>query len=331
MRTKSIVLFSNASDRKAVLTLEEVGGDVIGRVRLYNFNRFPEGIMSLGFKNDKNVIKCGLTQAGTNLYNFKTTFKTLPENFTCALVSVHGGEAEPLLYGTSFGRQNASEIFASVINSLYQNSSIDSVKDNLDKFDIDYDPKLKEEIENEIDKNINSCNISDCENCKYKAFYDKMHEGISSAMSEKDENIDEKYVKNDEKLEKIDEKDEFQENDKKDLLLPSFYGKLKKQIDELLNSYESEEYLESIIPDSKWVKVDYEGTGDYYVFGLVYANDEVKYICYGVPAVYSKNPPKEISGYPFWLPLENDHENGFGYWITYQDAETGESVKAISI
>lgn len=110
---------------------------------------------------------------------------------------------------------------------------------------------------------------------------------------------------------------------------PSFYAKLKNQIDRLFANNPEEEYLEKIIPNSKWVKVEYEKEGDYYVIGLVYENQDLTYLCYGVPGVYQKNPPQELSGYPVWLPLDSDKKEGFGYWLAYQNAETGESIKAI--
>ena len=75
--------------------------------------------------------------------------------------------------------------------------------------------------------------------------------------------------------------------------------------------------------------MEYEESGDYYVLGLIYEEDELKYVCYGVTGIYQKNPPRELSGYPVWFPLDKEKREGFGYWLTYQDAESGKSVKAI--
>ena len=70
-----------------------------------------------------------------------------------------------------------------------------------------------------------------------------------------------------------------------------------------------------------------EETGEYYVVGLMYENGEIKYVCYGIPSVYGDEPPKELKGFAQWLPIDSTKSDGFGYWITYQDAETGENVK----
>ena len=84
-----------------------------------------------------------------------------------------------------------------------------------------------------------------------------------------------------------------------------------------------------MIPNSKWVRVEFDGEGDYYILGLIYEGENIKYVCYGVPGIYQKTPPKQLSGYPVWFPLDNEKRESFGYWLTYQDAESGESIKAI--
>ena len=109
----------------------------------------------------------------------------------------------------------------------------------------------------------------------------------------------------------------------------SFYNKLKNQIQKLFDENPEEDYLEKIIPNSKWVKVEYEKQGDYYVIGLIEENGSLEYIAYGVPGVFQNDPPDELSGYPVWLPLDSEKKDGFGYWLVYQDAGTGENIKAI--
>ncbi len=111
---------------------------------------------------------------------------------------------------------------------------------------------------------------------------------------------------------------------------PAFVEKLKPQIDKLFEKNPTEENLQKLIPHSKWAKIEYEDDGDFYVFGIMYdENSQPKYVCYGVPAVYEEEAPKELSGFPIWLPLDKQNEKGFGYWLTYQDAVTGEPIKAV--
>lgn len=106
-----------------------------------------------------------------------------------------------------------------------------------------------------------------------------------------------------------------------------FYELIKDQVDELFKKHPAEENLEQLIPDSKWVKVDFEGDGNHYVIGLIYEEKELKFICYGVPGEYDKEPPGELAKYSQWLPLDENIHEGNGYWLMYQDAQSGDSVK----
>ena len=85
------------------------------------------------------------------------------------------------------------------------------------------------------------------------------------------------------------------------------------------------ETLSKIIPDGKFCKVKTED--GYYVFGIIYENQMVKCLCYGVPQERYGIVPKELDGFSQWLPLSTENPDGKGYWITYQDAKTGENIQ----
>lgn len=103
----------------------------------------------------------------------------------------------------------------------------------------------------------------------------------------------------------------------------NFYLSVKPQIDEIFVCYPEEEVLNNLVPNSKWVHIN---TPDgYYVVGLILDGDVVSYICYGVPSTDKNTPPIELVDLAVWLPLgEND---GKGYWVIYQDAQTGKCLK----
>ena len=107
----------------------------------------------------------------------------------------------------------------------------------------------------------------------------------------------------------------------------TFYDEIKGQLSLLFERYPEETFLNEIIPNSKWVKVDYENNGQYFVIGLMYEDNEIAYVCYGMPGEYSVTPPREFAGLSQWLPLDPEKPNELGYWIMYQDAQTGENVK----
>lgn len=100
----------------------------------------------------------------------------------------------------------------------------------------------------------------------------------------------------------------------------NFYCKMKAEIEKVLSSYPVEEKLESTVEESRWVKIDY-GAGKYYVFGVMYSAGVARYICYGVPAQNPDSPPESMRGRASYIPA------GEGYWVMYQDAATGASVK----
>ena len=279
---KSVVLQAIEGNEKAVLSFEDKDDMVVGRVRLYNFNEEPRGILTLGFSFDGKVTKAGLTKSSNMLYTFQTDNENIGEKFSCAVVNSFQGKFTPLLFGSSDGKTKEDALVNS-LGIMDKQLDAEEIENELDNSGLDFDEQLKEEIEKEIDKNVEDR----CENCRYKKCFVEEEKSLA------------------------------------------FYSKLKNQIDRLFEENPSEEYLEKIIPNSKWVKVEYEKQGDYYVIGLIEENGKLEYISYGVPGVFQNTPPKELSGYPVWLPLDSEKKDGFGYWLVYQNANTGESIKAI--
>lgn len=320
---KSIVLSGLHDDgKKAVLSLEFEDGTLSGKVRLYNFSSEPMGILSLGLTSQNGIVKAGLTREGNMVFSFGAQLSSMPEDFSCAIINFVGGEPSPILYGSCQAKRDLEETLSQVVQSLKNTNSMQEVEDVLDKNGVNFDDELQAQVQEDIDKCFTEteekCECKDCQNCMYKKFfYEHMGSDLPNIQVE-----GRKKVLADEIGQEEGKKEE------KTLNL-SFYNDIKKQVEVLFSQNKPEEYLENIIPSSKWVKVDFDDGGDYYVFGLIYEDEVLKYVCYGVPGIYSPNPPKQLSGYPFWFPLDNDKREGFGYWLSYQDADTGESIKAI--
>ena len=302
---KSIVLTSASDgDEKAVLSIQCDNNMLTGKLRLYNFGVEPRGIISLGIFDKNRVIKAGLTKISSMLFSFQTQLEKIPDKFSCAVVNFVGGEPAPILYGNSEGICDKEDIFENVISALSGVKSVSETEKVLDKYGIDFDDDEKDIIDKTITQCINE-KCDSCENCKYKQFYFSHYKAFQ--QEEQEEPVDNNL-----------------EDSKK-----TFFQEISSQVEKLFEKNPPEEYLQDLIPESKWVKVQFEDSGDYYVFGLVYQDEELKYVCYGVPGVYQKQAPRELSGYPVWFPLDDSKREGFGYWLTYQDAKSGESVKAI--
>ena len=165
---KSIVLsdVNNASNKKAVLTLEKKEDDIFGTVRFYNFPAENMGLLTLGFYVNDKVIKSGLTRKANSLYSFMLGEDFISSKFSCAVIEFNEAKAVPILYGSSEGRDE--NVYASIINELASNNSMKNVKKVLDENGIDYDEDEKAEIESEIDKCMECEN---CANCFYKNYF----------------------------------------------------------------------------------------------------------------------------------------------------------------
>ena len=98
---------------------------------------------------------------------------------------------------------------------------------------------------------------------------------------------------------------------------------MKDEIEKLLSSYPKETALENMVENSQWIKIDY-GDGKYYVFGVIFGGGEAQYICYGVPSENPVSPPPSLENCSF-IPAYP--EGNSGYWVMYQDAKTGASIK----
>jgi hypothetical protein len=302
-KRKSIVLSdTEKSNKKAVLSLEETDDSVFGTLRLYNFPKDLSGVSSLGFYVNQSVHKAGLTYKSPMLYEFYAPFGEIPKAFSCAVINFQDAHAKAILYGSSDGKD---DVYAQIMSEISHDNSFSNTKNVLDKFGVDFDEPEQAEIEQEIDKSMSECNHK-CGECVYKKFFFEHNEKTLSQPSSE---------------QKSEEKPKEES--------PKFIEKLKPQIDKLFAENPIEENLQNMIANSKWTKVDYENDGDFYVFGLIYdESEQVKYVCYGIPAVFEEEPPKELSGYPIWLPLGSSSD-GFGYWLTYQDASTGQPIKAV--
>ncbi|MEG1499578.1 MAG: hypothetical protein RR400_00690 [Clostridia bacterium] len=303
VQKKTVVLSGvKGGSEKAILSFCKEGHSCFGSVKLYNFRSEPAGILSLAILSLKKVLKSGLKRKDRFVYEFELDGEFDTENFTVAIINSANGNVLPILIGAS-GTSSSEAQDLSFANGILEISKSGfkklEVENALNKNGIDFDDEEKREVENAIDeclKQDDSCKNS-CASCKYRqAFYDG-------------------------------EKDAPKKEEEKETLEKSFLSDVLPQIDRIFEENPCEEFLQNIIPSSKWVRVDMDEGSLYYVIGLISEDDEIKYICYGVPGLYSSEPPKELKGFAQWLPLDENKPFEYGYWIMSQNAETGASEK----
>ena len=103
-----------------------------------------------------------------------------------------------------------------------------------------------------------------------------------------------------------------------------YFEKIKGDLDGLFLKFPAEEKLNTLVPESKWVKINYNEE-KFYVVGIIYHAKKPLYICYGVPGNYGSKPD-ELKEYCSFIPSSLFDLKNNGYWVMYQDASTGACI-----
>ncbi len=108
------------------------------------------------------------------------------------------------------------------------------------------------------------------------------------------------------------------EDDKNRLRKREFFKSIEGEIDEIFSSHERYYRLENTVRNSKWVKINYD-ENRHYVVGLLYDNDAIAYLCYGVPGKYGEKP-RGFEDKCQFLPISFFDLKGDGYYVIFQDS-----------
>ena len=102
----------------------------------------------------------------------------------------------------------------------------------------------------------------------------------------------------------------------------NFYNGIKAQLLNVFRIYAREDFLADAIPDSEWARITGESN---YIIGIIKGADrECKYICYAIDGREEKKPEGSFRDISEWYPKD---AHGNGYWLVYQDADTGEVLR----
>lgn len=187
-------------------------------------------------------------------------------------------------------------------------------------------------LENDCDKDCSIENSDKCNECFYKQEYFKLISQNSTntkinTISDLDTDV---VTLNNEDI-KLEDcavvEEKIESNESKPQSKLDFYHQVEKTINHLFETKSTDDILESYIEESKFVKVEYEETKDYYSVGVIYENQIPKYICYAFPCQEGSAPPENLAEFAQFLPIGNQK----GYYLMYQDAKTGENIIVQSI
>jgi hypothetical protein len=107
-----------------------------------------------------------------------------------------------------------------------------------------------------------------------------------------------------------------------DLAGGTYYERIEGNLKKIFEFFSHETKLEMVMEESHWVRITLNTEG-YLVFGVVYDGGKPKYIGYGLHTSDGPNRPlKSFGKKGTYVPVEDG-----GFWILFQDAQTGVSVK----
>lgn len=330
---KKTIFLSNKHNSKintlSTLTLEKKNSSIFCTIKCYNDT--PQGNLLLGIQSGNKIIKQNVSFEN-NPYNFILTDSiNLNETINCVLVDNNSDDFKPILWGKE-NKENQIQLLHKLkenISKLNRTKKVStSTTNNENKID---DKNISDEItdnnnllKTENDKEIFNENfkknphenhqqislLNDNENKPNKSSFDEVAVAQASLFEYSESEIE----------------NEIDNAINKDNSSHKFYNMISSQIDELFEKYPREFNLEKLIDDSQWVKINHDYDNKYYVVGIIYEDNDIKYICYGVPGKYNQERPMELVGYSQWLPTDVKDPYNNGYWVMYQDADTGENI-----
>ena len=325
MFCKTIILSntenSNSNAPKGILTLSKENNSLKGKIRLYNLLTLPPNTKIGLYINEKVIIKDLIKK--TNHYEFDLPNNIdISQSIYCALID-QANNKQVLLEGGSF-------------NGFYfSDSPFDAV---LEAKDEQLEQTISKAIENE---NCNTCNCTECEYKKYfyehykqepilnkkteqsiddekfstqsnskEVFEQGVIETLNDEVIEEIKSLEQNICAHNDNISKIQEDENTPSNLQQEKL--DFLNDIIYQLDEMFTQYPEDEMLNSIIDNSRFIRVDGENP---YVVGVIYENKMLKYLAYGVPAQYNSLPPSDFGKHYQWLPLNPKDVMSDGYFL----------------
>ncbi len=98
----------------------------------------------------------------------------------------------------------------------------------------------------------------------------------------------------------------------------TYYNEVRDRLTAAMKKYPRDERLRAVFPQSEWVRTDTA------LLGIIYAEGVPRYLCVAVES--ETTPPEALKDACVFVP-KSYFDDGEGFFIVFQDAETGEYVK----
>lgn len=317
---KNVVLlpaeYNGVNNQKGILTLNFDDNKLNCNLKCFNIKNTKEEFL-VGIVINDQIFKTKVKADALNNLVYAVPCKVKQtDKISCLILSLTSNDYEVLLWGSTettnaWQKTSISKIENDLENSGFianQNYTFNRFEDKGSQNLSQAESAVNQTLNNDISKEDNTYEI---EQQEIENYIDKIYNLSNSEETIKE--IDENY----ESKNNITSENDFQSN--------IFYKRVEKQVNNLFVINEPDEILQDILPNGKFCKVKMED--GYYVFGVIYDDSNPQYICYGIPCQYKTNPPQELEGFCQWLPLDVNNQEGKGYWISYQDAKSGENIK----
>ena len=290
-----------------IVRCEAYAGYFRAETALINFAPLAEGCWRVGI-TDGNAAAV----FDPPVYECEKPFD-ISSGFACIVAFCRGGEAVPVAYATCGEGEGMLALVARAITDN-EKPPAPSYDDDAIAEDNYYGTQTDEDNKGDLpggqDEGQRAAENED------DAGAGKGEEGAAFGGDAADGQGEKDYVKRAEA-----QPDTGDRKDGGDAPAADFYERMSDDVKNIFSTYPGLGALECAVEGSRWAKITY-GSGAHYAFGVIYSGANAKYLCYGVPVEEGAPCPESLKGRAEYVPVE-----GGGYWVMYQDAATGISLK----
>jgi len=306
----------NGKGVSGVARAECENGVTAVNISLINFAAVTEGeyVAMLVLGNEKFI-----EYLGANPFSLSREYNAAADGFACFVAHAAEEKFTPVAAGISAEAKFGVDSLTEILSEKFKKKEPPAPKSESATDTVDAADYAEYDDETVATENYYLNPDADAETLTIKDYGDEQTLHTANIGADNEGETEKSRSEEKEKIHENEKRFAFGEKPR------NFYLTVKDELDGIFGTYPSDDALEKTLPGSKWVRIDY-GENKYYVVGIITEKGAPKYICYGVPSPYGEFPPKELAGYCSFIPRSVFDMRGDGFWMMFQDAETGECV-----